>query len=106
MIVKRITQGLGELVQRGNYVKVHYTGKLPCGSIFDCTSLRGAPLEFKVGVGHMIRGIDEAIAQLRVGDKAEVICPPQKAYGSDGYKSVPANSTVHVQIEVLSCSKF
>ena len=51
MIVNKLSQGLGALVRPGNYVKVHYTGKLSCGRIFDCSLLNGIPLEFKLGVG-------------------------------------------------------
>jgi len=48
-------------------VKVHYTGKFPNGQVFDSSVSRGKPLEFKVGVGQVIRGWDEGICQLQKG---------------------------------------
>ena len=67
MIVNKLTQSLGAMVRPGNFVKIHYTGRLSCGKIFDCSMLRGVPLEFQLGVGHVIKGLDEGIAQLQVG---------------------------------------
>jgi FKBP-type peptidyl-prolyl cis-trans isomerase len=63
-------------------VKVHYTGKFPDGRVFDSSVSRGKPLEFKIGVGQVIRGWDEGITKLQVGQKAEITCPPDFAYGS------------------------
>jgi FKBP-type peptidyl-prolyl cis-trans isomerase len=48
-------------------VKVHYTGKFPNGQVFDSSVSRGKPLEFKVGVGQVIKGWDEGICQLQKG---------------------------------------
>ena len=48
-------------------VKVHYTGKLEDGTIFDSSVERGEPIEFTVGTGQVIKGWDEAIPQLRKG---------------------------------------
>ena len=67
MQVKKLNNGVGELVPRGAMVKVHYTGKFPDGRVFDSSVSRGVPLEFKVGVGQVIRGWDEGICQLQKG---------------------------------------
>ena len=60
-------QGTGPVVPKGSMVKVHYTGKFPNGQVFDSSVSRGKPLEFKVGVGQVIRGWDEGICQLQKG---------------------------------------
>ena len=60
-------QGTGPVVPKGSMVKVHYTGKFPDGRVFDSSVSRGKPLEFKVGVGQVIRGWDEGICQLQKG---------------------------------------
>jgi FKBP-type peptidyl-prolyl cis-trans isomerase len=77
-----LNEGTGPLVPKGSMVKVHYTGKFPDGRVFDSSVSRGKPLEFKIGVGQVIRGWDEGITKLQVGQKAEITCPPDFAYGS------------------------
>lgn len=66
--------------KRGDNVKVHYTGKLLDGTVFDSSEGRD-PLEFAVGSGQVIQGFDEAIVGMNVGEKKEVLIPVDKAYG-------------------------
>jgi FKBP-type peptidyl-prolyl cis-trans isomerase 2 len=61
-------------------VKVHYTGKLLDGQIFD-SSLEREPLEFEVGQGQMIKGFEAAVLGMEKGDKKEVTLAPEEAYG-------------------------
>ena len=83
-------------------VKVHYTGSFPDGRVFDSSVSRGQPLEFKVGVGQVIRGWDEGICALQKGQKAKLICPPAFAYGDKGAGNViPPNATLHFDVEVI-----
>lgn len=66
--------------KRGDNVKVHYTGKLDDGTVFD--SSEGAePLEFAVGSGQVIEGFDDAVRGMKVGDSKTVKIPVDKAYG-------------------------
>ncbi len=102
MQVNKLNTGSGEVVPRGAMVKVHYTGKFTDGRVFDSSVSRGVPLEFKVGVGQVIRGWDEGICQLQKGQKALLICPPEFAYGAAGAGNViPPNSTLHFDVEVI-----
>lgn len=64
----------------GDTVKVHYSGRLIDGTTFDSSSGRD-PLEFKVGNGDVIRGFDEGVAGMSVGDKKTVHIPADEAYG-------------------------
>ena len=64
MGIEKLNEGAGPTVPKGATVKVHYTGKLQDGTVFDSSVERGDPLEFKVGVGQVIRGWDEGICQL------------------------------------------
>ena len=64
----------------GDTVKVHYTGKLNDGSVFD-TSEGREPLEFKIGGGQVIAGFDEALSGMEVGESKTVTIPADKAYG-------------------------
>jgi len=61
-------------------VRVHYTGKLPDGTIFD-SSRNDKPLEFQMGQGQVIAGLEEAVVGMSPGDKRTVTVPPEKAYG-------------------------
>ncbi len=66
--------------KNGDNVKVHYTGKLTSGEQFDSSSNR-EPLAFTVGAGQMIKGFDEAIPGMAVGDKKTINISPENAYG-------------------------
>ncbi|MBN1300792.1 MAG: peptidylprolyl isomerase [Melioribacteraceae bacterium] len=67
-------------VQNGNTVKVHYTGRLKNGTVFD-TSIEREPLKFRVGSGEVISGFDNAVLNMSVGEKKTVEIPPEEAYG-------------------------
>jgi peptidylprolyl isomerase len=67
-------------VKNGDSVKVHYTGRYDTGEVFD-TSAAGDPLAFKVGAGEVIRGIDQALIGMQVGETKKLIIPPEQAYG-------------------------
>lgn len=78
-------------VKKGDKVKVHYTGKLNDGSVFD-SSVNREPLEFEVGAGMMIAGFDNAVNGMKVGDKKVAEIPAAEAYGEkndDMIVSVP-----------------
>lgn len=64
----------------GDAVKVHYTGKLEDGTVFD-SSEGGDPLSFTVGVGEVIPGFDEAVIGMSVGETKDVVIEPDDAYG-------------------------
>ena len=95
-------QGDGEPVRAGQTVIVNYTGLLTNGAIFDSSLTRNEPLSFPVGVGMVIKGWDEGLQQLRVGDHAILTIPPEIAYGSAGAGGViPPDATLIFIIEVL-----
>lgn len=77
-------EGTGAKAEAGKTVRVHYTGKLLDGTKFDSSLDRNEPLEFKLGVGMVIKGWDEGIALLKEGGKALLIIPSNIAYGSRG----------------------
>lgn len=64
----------------GDTVRIHYTGRFPDGATFDSSRER-EPLEFRLGAGEIIAGLDEAIAGMSVGDTGVVNIPADKAYG-------------------------
>ena len=87
----------------GNKVKVHYKGMLLDGTVFDSSFKRNQPIEFTLGVGQVIKGWDEGISLLGIGDKASFIIPSHLAYGSSGPGGViPPNATLVFEVELIS----
>ncbi|KAL7422290.1 FK506-binding protein 1 [Cryptotrichosporon argae] len=101
--IERISPGDGKTFpQKGQTVTIHYTGRLLDGSTFDSSVERGQPFVTPIGVGRVIKGWDEGVPQLSVGEKAVLTCSPDYAYGARGFPPViPANSTLKFTVELL-----
>jgi peptidylprolyl isomerase len=96
-------RGTGRLPKAGEEVAVHYTGLLTDGTVFDSSRNRGEPITFTLGQGRVIKGWDEAVARLRVGDRATLIIPPQLGYGDRGAGGViPPGATLIFVVELVS----
>jgi FKBP-type peptidyl-prolyl cis-trans isomerase len=94
--------GDGEAVKKGDNVIVNYTGLLTNGAMFDSSITRNEPFSFPVGAGMVIKGWDEGLQVLRIGDHATLIIPPEIGYGASGAGGViPPNATLIFIIEVL-----
>ncbi len=87
----------------GDTVRIHYTGTLSDGSTFDSSQGRD-PLEFTVGSGQIISGLDRAIAGMSVGETKTVTVPAAEAYGDhnpDGVQSVPRDQVPdHIPLDL------
>ena len=82
---------------------VNYTGLLGSGVKFDSSLDRGQPFNFPLGMGRVIKGWDEGIAKLRVGEQATLIIPPQLGYGERGAGggAIPPNATLIFLVELI-----
>ena len=91
------------IAKKGDTVRVHYTGTLDDGSIFDSSEGR-SPLEFTLGAGMVIPGFDNAVAGMQVGDSVTVRIPAEEAYGVHRPENVievdRAQLPAHIQPEI------
>ena len=95
-----LTQGEGSIPARTDHVRVHYTGKLVDGTVFDSSVQRGEPAEFPVN--GVIAGWIEALTLMPVGSKWELTIPHNLAYGERGAgASIPPFSTLVFEVELL-----
>lgn len=95
-------RGDGAQLKAGDNVIVNYTGLLTNGTKFDSSLDRGEPFSFPLGAGQVIKGWDEGVQKLRIGDHATFIIPPTLAYGSRGAGGViPPDATLIFIIEVV-----
>ncbi|MCA5920431.1 FKBP-type peptidyl-prolyl cis-trans isomerase [Pectobacterium brasiliense] len=95
-----LTQGEGSIPARQDRVRVHYTGRLIDGSVFDSSVQRGQPAEFPVS--GVIPGWIEALTLMPVGSKWELYIPHNLAYGERGAgASIPPFSALIFEVELL-----
>jgi FKBP-type peptidyl-prolyl cis-trans isomerase len=99
-------QGTGPLLQPGDLVMVHYTGKLLSGKVFDKNFDAKKPFTFRVDRGVVIEGWDQILQLMRPGDKWIVIVPPELAYGRRGSPpTIPGYATLIFEMEILGIKK-
>lgn len=98
-----VTQpGTGAKLKAGDTVRVHYTGLLTSGVKFDSSLDRNDPISFELGAGKVIKGWDEGLQKLHIGDRATFFIPPDLGYGARGAGNViPPNATLIFIIEVV-----
>jgi FKBP-type peptidyl-prolyl cis-trans isomerase FkpA len=98
--IRRFNETDGAKPGRSDRVTVHYRGTLENGTVFDSSLARGRPATFPLD--RVVPCWTEAVTRLRVGEKAEVVCPPETAYGTRGAPpAVPPNATLTFEIELL-----
>ncbi|OOF44083.1 FKBP-type peptidyl-prolyl cis-trans isomerase [Rodentibacter trehalosifermentans] len=100
LLYRIVEAGKGEVIKPTDTVKVHYTGKLPNGEVFDSSVGRGQPAEFRLD--QVVKGWTEGLQLVKKGGKIELVLPPELAYGKQGAgTSIPPNSTLYFDVEVL-----
>jgi len=100
-VVKK--EGSGDSPKKGNTIAAHYSGRLlENNRKFDSSYDRGEPIKFKVGVGQVIPGWDEALLDMKTGEKRVLIIPPKLAYGSRGAGGViPPDAWLVFDVELV-----
>jgi FKBP-type peptidyl-prolyl cis-trans isomerase FkpA len=100
-----IKGGQGASPKATDLVRVHYRGTFPDGREFDSSLARGKPAEFPLN--RVIKCWTEGVQLMKVGGKAQLICPPAIAYGERGTPGgpIPANATLHFEVELLDIVK-
>lgn len=102
-LIKEITSnGTGEVAKDGDTVFVNYIGKLTDGTEFDNSYKRGQSIEFVLGSGQVIKGWDEGIKGMKIGEKATLTIPPNLGYGERGSPPIiPSNATLIFDVELV-----
>ena len=96
--------GAGKQAAMGKTVKVHYTGTLLDGSVFDSSVARGEPADFPLNPGGLIQGWLEAIPMMKEGDKWKLFIPSDLAYGQQGNQGIAPNSVLIFEVELIKVS--
>ncbi len=101
------------VAKAGDLVWVHYTGKLEDGTVFDSSvnppqpGRPAQPIRFELGAGQVIRGWDEGIAGMVIGEKRQLIIPPALGYGEQGSPpTIPANATLIFDVELIGIARI
>ena len=104
LVIKTVTAGTGASPTAEDQVKVHYEGKFVGGKVFDSSIERKEPVTFPLtGV---IPCWTEAVQLMKVGGKAQIVCPPELAYGDEGRPpTMPGGATLVFQVELLEIVK-
>jgi FKBP-type peptidyl-prolyl cis-trans isomerase len=94
-----ITEGNGAQPKKGQKVSVNYVGTFEDGKQFDASE---EPFKFKLGAGEVIKGWDEGVATMKIGEKSKFVLRHDYAYGEQGYPGViPKKATLVFVVELL-----
>ncbi len=96
-----INEGKGDKPSKGTQIMAHYSGKLVNGKKFDSSYDRKEPFSFRVGIGEVIPGWDEAFLDMTSGEKRVLIIPPSLGYGNEEIGPIPAGSTLVFEAELV-----
>lgn len=102
LIVEDVVVGTGATAASGDTLTVDYVGTLLDGRKFDSSIDAGQPFTFRLGAGQVIAGWDQGLVGMRVGGKRRLTVPPSLAYGNRQRGSIPPNSTLRFEVDLLA----
>jgi FKBP-type peptidyl-prolyl cis-trans isomerase FkpA len=95
--------GEGQEAKNDNEVEVHYTGWLEDGTKFDSSVDRGTPFTFILGAGQVIKGWDQGVLGMKIGEKRKLTIPSELGYGAAGRGDlIPPNAVLIFEVELLA----
>lgn len=98
-------KNMEQIAKKGDTLVMNYTGRLTDGTVFDSNVdpkfKHVQPFEFTLGAGQVIAGWDEGLLGMKVGEKKTLTIPPEKGYGSRAVSTIPANSTLIFDVELV-----
>ena len=97
-----LKEGTGPMAKSGQNIQIHYTGTLTDGTQFDSSRNQGTPFSTQIGVGQVIRGWDEGVPGMKVGEQRKLTIPPELGYGNQAQRKIPAGSTLIFDVELIS----
>lgn len=104
--VKRRVENCQSRSRKGDVLHMHYRGTLEDGTEFDSSYNRGDPLTFTLGSGQVIRGWDQGLLAMCVGEKRKLVIPPELAYGSRGAPpTIPGDATLTFEVELVKIDR-
>ncbi|KAK3599861.1 hypothetical protein CHS0354_022433 [Potamilus streckersoni] len=87
--IQELSKGDGATFPKpGQIVSIHYTGMFENGTKFDSSRDRGKPFKFQLGKDQVLKGWEEGLSKMSLGQRVRLICPPEVAYGKRGYPGV------------------
>ena len=99
------TNKMEKISKNGDVLVMNYTGRLENGTVFDSNVLpefkHVEPFKFTLGAGQVIQGWDEGLLGMKIGEKKTLTIPPEKGYGSRTVSTIPANSTLIFEVELV-----
>lgn len=102
LVIEDLVIGKGAAAAAGNEILVHYVGWMSDGKQFDSSRNRRDPLDFELGAGDVIKGLDQGLPGMRVGGKRKLTIPPELAYGEHGLAGIiQPQETLVFEVELL-----
>lgn len=100
--VVHVPESCEQQAKKNDLLTMHYDGTLADGTKFDSSRDRNEPFQFQIGVGQVIKGWDEGVMGMCVGEKRKLIVPPELGYGDQGAGDViPGGAILHFDVELL-----